>query len=304
MGATTGGSSIRYVIVSPVKDEEKYISLTLQSVINQSIKPVLWIIVDDGSIDKTSEIINGFLAANTFIRYERNPKAGERKLAFAEIQAFNRGCRLIDSTDYDFIVKLDCDLSFDTNYFEQLLEKFRMDEKLGIASGVYLEPNRSGIWQEVIMPSYHAAGASKVVRKECFEQIGGFIPAPGWDTVDEIRAMSRGWRTTHFSNLKMYHHKPEGSSIGVFKNSFMQGEAYYRSGGSLLFFVFKAIRRFLTFPFMAGGFGLIWGYLKAVLDKKPPLVKEPEARYYNAQLLKRLKAKAKSFFKKTLTLHK
>jgi poly-beta-1,6-N-acetyl-D-glucosamine synthase len=284
----------RYVIVSPVKDEERYVELTLRSVASQTLKPVLWIIVDDGSKDRTPEIVRSYLPGNSFIRYERNPLAGERKLAFAEVRAFNWGFGLIGPIDYDFIVKLDCDLSFGANYFEQLLDRLEHDEKLGIASGVYLERKKSGAWGEVVMPSYHAAGASKVIRKACFEQIGGFVPAPGWDTVDEIRAMGRGWNTTHFRDLKMKHHKREGSSIGTINNSVMQGEAYYRSGGSKLFFILKVAHRAVYRPYLAGGLGLIRGYLKAMLERRPLLVTETEACLYKALLLRRLKAHATS----------
>ena len=82
------------------------------------------------------------------------------------------------------------------------------------------------------MPHYHAAGASKAVRRECFENIGGFITQRGWDTVDEIRARSRGWETTHFADLKMKHWKPEGTGMGLLRTSCMHGEIYYRTGGS------------------------------------------------------------------------
>jgi poly-beta-1,6-N-acetyl-D-glucosamine synthase len=290
----------RYVIVSPVKDEERYVEFTLQSVTSQTLKPVLWVIVDDGSKDRTPAIVRRYLPGNSFIRHECNPLAGVRKLAFAEVRAFNWGFGLIGPIDYDFIVKLDCDLSFGANYFEQLLARFKHDETLGIASGIYLERKKSGAWKEVVMPSYHAAGASKVMRKACFEQIGGFIPAPGWDTVDEIRAMSRGWNTTHFRDLKMKHHKPEGSSIGTINNSAMQGEAYYRSGGSKLFFILKVAHRAVSMPYLVSGLGLVWGYLKALLERKPLLVTEAEACHYKALLLRRLKAGAKSFFKKKL----
>jgi poly-beta-1,6-N-acetyl-D-glucosamine synthase len=288
----------RYIVISPVKDEELHVEFTLRSLTEQTVKPVLWLIVDDGSKDRTPEIIRRYLPCNSFIRYERNPLAGERKLAFAEVRAFNWGFGLIGAIDYDFIVKLDCDLSFGSNYFEQLLDRFEHDEKLGIASGIYLERNKSGAWGEVVMPSYHAAGASKVIRKACFETIGGFVPAPGWDTVDEIRAMGRGWNTTHFRELKMKHHKREGSSIGTINNSVMQGEAYYRSGGSKLFFILKVAHRAVYRPYLIGGVGLCWGYLMAMLKSRPLLVTETEACLYKTLLLRRLKAPATSLLNK------
>ena len=285
---------LRYVIVSPVKDEERYVEFTLRSVTSQTLKPVLWVIVDDGSKDNTPEIIRRYGDSNPFIRLVCNPHAGERKLAFAEIRAFNWGCELIASADYDFIVKLDCDLGFGADYFEQLLERFRSDERLGIASGVYLEQNKLGLWNEVVMPTYHAAGASKVIRRACFEDIGGFIPAPGWDTVDEIRAMNLGWETIHFKDLRMKHYKREGSSIGAVNTSVMQGEAYYRVGGSRLFFLLKVFDRVTSKPYLVSALGLIWGYLKAMIGRKKLLVTQAEAHYYKSLLRDRLRARAKT----------
>ena len=290
-------NSTKYVIVSPVKDEERYVELTIKSVSSQTAKPLLWIIVDDGSKDRTLEIVQRYLATNSFIRLERNPQAGERKLAFAEVRAFNWGHGRIGPVDYDFIVKLDCDLSFDADYFEKLLKQFARDDRLGIASGVYLEQDDSGVWHEVLMPAYHAAGASKVIRKACFEQIGGFIPAPGWDTVDEIRAISRGWTTTHFRDLRVKHHKREGSSVGSITTNLMQGEAYYRSGGSKLFFIFKLAHRLTCKPYLLGALAQAWGYLKAMLGRKPLLVSDDEARHYRGLLLGRLKTQIKSSLK-------
>ena len=288
----------KYIIISPVKDEERYVEHTLRSVTAQNLKPILWLIVDDGSKDRTSELVRGHANSHPFIRLLSHPQSGERLLAFAEVRAFNWGLDFIGSVDYDFIVKLDCDLSFDPDYFQQLLERFRQDERLGIASGVYLERSTAGELKEIAMPSYHAAGASKLIRRTCFEDIGGFIPAPGWDTVDEIKAMTRGWTTTHFNELRMMHHKREGSSIGAVKTGLMHGEAYYRTGGSKIFFLLKVLHRISVRPYFVNAIALIWGYVRAMVMRKQLLVTETEARYYKALLLERLKERVKSLFQK------
>ena len=288
--------SPKYVIISPVKDEERYVELTITSVIGQTLKPYLWVIVDDGSTDRTPEIVSRYLSSHPFIRMVSNPKAGFRQTGSAVIRAFNHGYEAISETDYDFIVKLDCDLSFGADHFEQLLEKFKWDERLGIASGVYFEQAKTGTWKEVPMPAYHAAGACKVMRRACFDEIGGFIVAAGWDTVDEIRAMARGWKTGHFADLRLKHHKPEGSGIGSTKTGVMHGEIYYLTGGSRLFFLLKVLHRVSAKPFGLGALALLWGYLRAAFSRKPLLVTEMEARCYRALLNERLSAKAGSLF--------
>ena len=153
-----------------------------------------------------------------------------------------------------------------------------------------------GDWKEVVMPSYHAAGACKVIRKKCFEEIGGFIVAAGWDTVDEIRAMALGWKTGHFPDLQMKHHKSEGSGIGTIRTSVMHGEIYYLTGGGKLFFLLKVLHRMRSKPYVIGALALSWGYLRALWKRKTPLVTEAEARCYQGLLSERLQAKTKALF--------
>lgn len=281
-----------YVIISPVKDEERYIELTLRSVIEQTLKPVIWVIVDDGSIDSTPHIIKKYMKEQTFIRLVQNPNAGVRQTGSAVVRAFKFGYKFIEDKKFDFIVKLDCDLSFENDYFELLLKRMMNDENIGISSGVYFEKDGQGNWKEVIMPSYHTAGACKVVRKKCFEDIGGFIEAPGWDTVDEIRAMTRGWKTIHFRDLHIKHHKAEGSGIGKVRTNIMHGEIFYLTGGDKFFFVLKVLHRMYFRPYIIGGLALLWGYLKSVLKRNKLLVSESEAKYYRARLRGRIKEKA------------
>ncbi len=278
----------RYVIVSPVKDEERYVALTLESVVSQTVTPAAWVIVDDGSTDRTGAIVGDYVRRHPFIRLVTRVGASARQPGPRVIHAFNAGYQSLVDEDYDFIVKLDCDLSFGPRYFEELLDRFKADSSLGIASGVYLEADSSGEWKPVIMPSYHAFGACKVVRRTCFDAIGAFIAAKGWDTVDEIRAMHRGWKTRHFEELQTRHHKPEGSGIGVLKTSKMHGEIYYVTGGDPLFFILKCLRRVPATPFLVSALALAVGYGSAWISRKPMLVTAEEARRYRQLLRRRL----------------
>lgn len=286
----------RYIIVSPVKDEERYVELTLQSVVAQTLRPALWVIVDDGSRDRTAEIVRSYIPSHPFIRLVTHPKAGARQTGSAVIRAFNFGYVAVGAVKPDFVVKLDCDLSFGPEYFERLFREFRDDESLGIASGVYLETSGNGSWKPVAMPSYHAAGASKVLRKRCFDEIGGFIEAAGWDTVDEIRAMSKGWRTTHLAELEMRHHRSEGTGIGRLRTSAMHGEIYCLTRGGGIFFVLKVIHRAMRRPYLIGSMALAWGYLRARWSRKTPLVTAEEAERYQALLSERLHSWTRTLF--------
>jgi len=282
-----------YVIVSPVKDEQNYIENTIKSVIGQTITPSKWIIVDDGSIDNTINIVEKYSNNYQWIKLIRTNRNARRQPGSAVINAFNTGYEHIKDSNYDYIVKLDCDLRLDLDYFEGLISKFHEDKKLGIASGIYLE-NKRGSWSAINMPAYHAAGASKIIRKECFQQIGGFVPFRGWDTVDEIRAQTKGWNTFHFEEFKFYHLKTEGSGIGQLRTNSMLGEIYYLTGGSRLFLPFKIINRILFgWPFIIAGLMMFWGYLRPFVLRKKLLVSSEEAEFYKQLLNRRIYNKVK-----------
>jgi biofilm PGA synthesis N-glycosyltransferase PgaC len=278
----------RYAIVSPVKDEARYIEQTLRSVTRQTVPPVRWVIVDDGSSDSTPDLVREYAQKHSFIRLLTCDRAHPRMTGTAEAQAFQRGYTALGGVEYDFIVKLDGDLNFEPDYFERLLIHFAADARLGIASGVYLERDAAGTWQRVEMPAYHAFGASKVVRRQCFEQIGGFLTRPGWDTVDEIRAWTFGWTTRHFPELEVQHLKPEGTASGLLTTSAMHGEIYYVTGGDPWLLPFKLLRRLSARPFVLNALALAYGYCAARLRQRPRLVTSDEARRYRQLLRQRL----------------
>lgn len=255
--------------------------------VGQTKKPAQWIIVDDGSTDRTPQIIEQYASQHNFIRLIRNAKRTGRQTGVAEVLAFNVGYEIARLLPFDLIVKLDGDLAFEENYFEGLVAEFERNPKLGVASGVYMELSGAD-WKVVPMPAYHAAGASKMIRRECFEQISGFIAQRGWDTVDEIRAIAQNWDTTHFSELRMKHLKPEGSGMGQRHTAFMHGEIYYRTGGGKLFFLLKVMSRLKNPPFVIGGLFMLGGYLKAWFGRRELLVTKNEAARYRALLNQRL----------------
>ena len=289
-------ASLSYIVVTPAKDEARHIERTLQSMVAQTHRPLMWIVVDDGSSDGTSEIVAKYADAHSFICPLRARRITRRATGTAEIRAFHRGFQLVHDKDYGCIVKLDADISFNADYFERLLTHFHQDPKLGIASGVYLETRSGEKWKEIEMPSYHAAGASKVIRKQCFEEIGGFIEQRGWDTVDEIRAIARGWRTGHFRELQMKHWKPEGTGMGLLRTSYMHGEIYYRTRGDPLFFAMKTLRRVAEKPFIFGSVSMVWGYLHAFLIRSESLVTTTEGKHYRRLLNQRLRQIAQRVF--------
>ena len=285
---TNNNNTPKYIIVSPVKDEESYIYNTIESVSSQSILPRMWIIVDDGSSDRTRDIIREYCNGKNWVKLISLNRDRTRIPGPAVVNAFNVGYGEIKHQTFEYIVKLDGDLKFDHDYFEKILCKFEENEMLGIASGVYHEKEGKE-WIRIKMPSYHAAGACKVMRKKCFEDIGGFESSRGWDTLDEIKAMVHGWETCHFSDIHFYHLKKEGSGIGALRTNFMHGEIYYLTGGSKFFFIFKVIHRCLYGnPFLVASLYMLYGYVKPLLTRKKRLVNKEEMKLYRKILNRRI----------------
>jgi len=278
----------RYAIISPAKDEEAFLARTIESVAGQTIQPVRWVIVDDGSRDRTAEIAARYSERYSWISVERIKRDPLRNPGPAVVAAFNAGLQKLANVDYDFLVKLDVDLVLPADYFQKLLSRFDKDKELGIASGVYVE-SWNGQWQAIQMPAYHAAGASKVMRRECFEAIGGYSPNIGWDSIDEIRARALGWNTRHFADLPFQHLRQEGRGTGMLRNSVKNGVAYYLMGGDFLFLLLKVPYRMVsTRPFVGGGLAILWGYLSCLFSGRKRLVTKTEARLYRKLLRSQL----------------
>jgi len=284
-----GVAAARYVVVSPVKDEAPRVTRTLESMDRQSLRPLRWVIVDDGSTDDTPALLASYARNRPWVRIVSNPTGTPRAPGSPVMRAFAQGLSVTSDLAFDYVVKLDCDLELPDDYFARLLAHFEAEPRLGIASGVYLEENATGHWQPVAMPDYHAAGASKVVRMDCFHDIGGFVCERGWDTVDEVRARTRGWDTRHFPDLQFRHLKPEGSGIGNLRTGIMHGEVYHATGGGIVFLGLKVAHRMVTGrPPVAGGLALGWGYLRAVLTGQPRLLDAQERAHYRLLQSRRL----------------
>jgi poly-beta-1,6-N-acetyl-D-glucosamine synthase len=286
--ATSGREFLRYVIISPARDEEEFIDRILDSVAKQTVRPLRWILIDDGSNDGTPRIIEEFGKQHDWMTLLRKQQGKVRNPRPAVVHAFNAGYELVKDLQFEIVVKLDTDLELPPDYFERLLSKFALNKRLGIASGVYYEKSNTGL-QMIQMPSYHAAGASKAIRRECFEQIGGFVPTAGWDTLDEIRAQMKGWETRHYEDIPFHHLRPEGSAIGLLRTFETNGRTYYMLGGGWFFFLLKCLRyALIAKPFLRGGVEMMKGYMRSLLSKESRAVNHEEARHYRATLRKRL----------------
>jgi glycosyltransferase involved in cell wall biosynthesis len=279
--------TVKYVVVTPVKDEEKYLQFTVESMVNQTIRPLHWAIVDDGSTDKTPEIIKACAEKHPWIKGVYGKDQGQRMPGIRHIRAFYQGLSALDAKGCDFIVKLDGDLSFEKDYFERCFMRFRENPKLGIGGGVILNVVADKLVPEK-HPHFHVRGATKIYRRECWDAIGGIVVSQCYDTVDEVRANMMGYQTESFSEISLVHHRYTGNAYGKWGSSVKNGMANYLSGYHPLFMISKCAKRFLRRPYSIDAFGLAYGFTKGYAKKIPRAVDLETMRYLRRQQLRRL----------------
>jgi glycosyltransferase involved in cell wall biosynthesis len=283
------GNQIKYVIVTPVRNEEAYISLTIESLLAQTVRPVKWIIVNDGSTDNTGRIAEEAACLHTWITVVSRADRGFRKAGGGVVDAFYDGYRRIENETCDYLVKLDGDLSFARDYFEKCFERFDQDGRLGIAGGTICS-NMGGIIEPEAKddPNFHVRGATKIYRSACWRDIGGLIRAPGWDTLDEVKANMLGWTTRTLSGINAVHHRPTGAAYGAWNDRVKAGMANYVSGYHPLFMLLKCVKRMIEKPYLIGGFGLLYGFAKGYLKKIPQVEDRALIQYFREQQINRL----------------
>lgn len=256
----------KYVIVTPAHNEECYIRFTLDSVTGQTVRPAQWVIVDDGSTDDTSKIIQKYSEKYIWIKLVENINKGETRSGGAKVvRAFILGCENIDISDYDIIVKLDADLTLPPEYFEIIMRTFTEDESIGLCGG-QLMINVKGNWINEKNAEYHLRGPIKAYRKSCLEQIGGIPITLNWDSLDEMKAMYLGWKVKIIP-LYVKHHRVTSSLINRgLRYAYSYGEQTYKEGYDFILAFLRAI--FFGMRANSNMISILWfiaGFLKSVI---------------------------------------
>jgi biofilm PGA synthesis N-glycosyltransferase PgaC len=279
-------TGFRYAVISPVKNEAAFIETTLRSMIDQTIRPVAWIIVNDGSHDETESIVQKYEREYNWISLVNRQDIGFRQRGKGVVEAFYTGFHTL-TQPYDFIVKLDGDVSFGPDYFEALLNRFSADPLLGIAGGGLYEKPDEKTWI-LYTVSDHVRGCTKVYRRECFEAIGGLVASMGWDGIDEWKALEKGWKVKSFLELKIYHYRFTGAATGFLKSCIEQGHGAYRMGYHPVFMIARGFRRMTDRPYLIGGAAMIGAYFMAWLRKQELLADPAVVRYIRQAQMKKL----------------
>ena len=256
------------VLITPARNEAQFIELTIESMIRQSIRPLKWVIVSDGSTDGTDEIVRKHLRKHPWIELVRMPERSERDFA-GKVHAFNAGYAKIKNWPFEIIGNLDADISFDSDYLAYLLRKFSEDNELGVAGSAFRDQNApSETYDYRFVGTEHVSGACQLFRRECFQDIGGYIPVKGGgiDHIAVLTARMNGWKTRTYTEKMFVHHRQIGAAQGgSLSVRFKQGAKDYALGSHPLWEVARTGYQMSRKPVVLGGTLLLTGYLWAAL---------------------------------------
>ncbi|MGA8671368.1 MAG: glycosyltransferase family A protein [Terracidiphilus sp.] len=280
---------LRYVIITPARNEEKFIELTLKSMAAQTYPPLRWVIVSDGSIDRTDEIVGGYANRYPWIELVRMPERKERHFA-GKVHAFNAGYDRVKALEFDVVGNLDADVSFEPEHFEYLLEKMQENPKFGMAGA----PFREGTFQYDYRFSNieNVWGGCQLFRRECYEEIGGYMPLKGGciDHVAVLSARMLGWQTRTFTEKVCVHHRQMGTAMqGVLKARFKIGAKDYTVGNHPLWELARTIYQMKSSPFAIGGLALGLGYAWSLIRRAEVPLSPDLVAFVRREQMNRLK---------------
>lgn len=277
-----------YILITPARNEVGFIEGTIRSIVAQTVRPVKWIIVSDGSTDGTDEIVMRYGADNPWIELLQMPKRRDRHFA-AKVGCFNAGYEKVRGTAYEVIGNLDADITFDKTYLEFLLKRFAEDARLGVAGTPFVEGNESYDYRFTSVE--HVSGACQLFRRECFEEIGGYKPIKGGgiDWVAVTTARMKGWKTRTFTDVVCYHHRPMGTaSSGKLRAWFKLGGQDYYLGGHPLWELFRSCLQMKNKPYLLGGMFLLLGFAWAFMARTKRQVDADLVEFHQREQMQRL----------------
>lgn len=285
-------NNVKYIIITPVYNEADYIERTINGVLAQSVLPYKWIIVDDGSTDDTANIIQHYAKECDWIQYLYRKKEAGQSYYGSNVHAIMAGYEQVKTIKYNFLAVLDADISLPKDYYKQIFERFSQDERLGVASGVY-QDLVNGKLRKVLNDRRSTPKAIQVFRKECFEQVGGYLPLKygGEDTYSCVMARMNGWKSWSFPEICVMHNKPVGMGHAgnMLKIRFRHGLNEYGLATYPLFMLLKSLRRCIKErPFISGGLARMAGFLYGYCLREKRQIHDNVVRFIRREQMVRL----------------
>jgi len=278
-----------YVLITPARNEEKYIEKTLLSVDSQTVKPKVWIIVSDGSTDRTDEIVCSYEKNCDYLQLVRRESFSKRNFA-SKVHTFKIGQEHLNNVKYDFLGNLDADVSLSSDYYERILYQFDIFPRLGIAGGQVYD-NYSRKIRRLVSSNTSVNGMIQFFRRECFEEIGGYLPLErgGEDMMAEIAARRQRWETRTFPNIIVIHNRRSGTSnANIYTARYRQGKMEFVNGYHILFEMARCMTRIIEKPYILGSVARFAGYLSSLIACEKKAVPRELIKYLHQEQLRRL----------------
>ncbi len=256
-----------YALVTPARNEARLIESTIRAVAAQTVRPLRWVIVSDGSTDGTDEIVDLHAAVHDWIELVRMPPREERHFG-GKALAIHAGLERLQDVPYEVIACLDADITFESDYFEYLLDKLALHPELGIVGTPYKDTT-SEIYDYRFVSVEHVSGACQVFRRACYEEIGGYVAAKGGaiDTIAALTARMKGWKTRTFTDKICLHHRALGTAqSGPIEARFNLGKRDYAVGNHPLWEILRSLYQMTKKPLVVRGLALVAGYLWAAIQ--------------------------------------
>jgi biofilm PGA synthesis N-glycosyltransferase PgaC len=289
------GVERRYTLVTAAYNEEAHIENVLDSVVKQSVLPLRWVIVSDGSTDRTDAIVSRYASGHPFIRLLSLKKEHKRNFG-AQVNAIRAGCAELQSLQYKYIGNLDADVSFESTYFAELLDRFERDPQLGLAGGFICEEQNGTFRSRRGNSIDSVAHAVQLFRRECFESIGGYLPlkygGPDWHA--GVTARMKGWKVRSFEDLFVRHHRPTGTADTWRRERFREGRMDYSVGSHPLFEVIKCIRRIPDKPWLLGALTRLAGFVWSCCVRESRAVSDQFVTFLRNEQMSRVRALSRS----------
>lgn len=294
-GGAVGAPTLRYALVTPARNEVAFIEATIQSVVNQTIRPVKWVIVSDGSTDGTDDIIQRYAAKHPWIEALRMPDRRDRQFA-AKANCFNAGFAKLAGVDYDIVGNLDADITFAPDYFDFLLSKFAANPKLGVAGTPFtenMEAPSTHTYAHGFANLEHVSGACQMFRRACFAEVGGYVPVKGGaiDWMAVTTARMKGWQTRTFPEKVCFHHRKLGTGThSPLLVKFHYGTKAYYVGGHPAWEIMRGFFQMRQKPFILGGLYFQCGYVWAALKRMHRPASKELIAFHRKEQMTRMRA--------------
>jgi biofilm PGA synthesis N-glycosyltransferase PgaC len=278
-----------YVLITPARNEADYIELTLKSVVSQTLRPLKWVIVSDGSTDATDDIVRQYVANNAWIELVQMPERRERNFA-GKAMAVSAGQKKLGELQYDVIGNLDADVSFDPDYFAFLMERFAENPRLGVGGTAFREGNLSYNYDFVGIE--HVSGMCQMFRRECFEAIGGYsaVRSGGIDLIAVLSARAKGWESRTFVEKSFVHHRSQGGALHTgLRERLHMGRKDYLLGNHPVWEIFRSVYQMAHKPYFIGGLLVLASYFWNSLRGVERTIPDELMAIRRSDQLKRLK---------------